>query len=77
MQKIRMIAVLFLSLSAGQWCEAKDGGVTLNGSVRDQTGAIIQNATVTLIPLLSGAARKARSDDRGYFIWVRLYWNGR
>ncbi len=64
---IRLVTILFLSLSACQWCGAEEAGLTLNGSVQDQTGAVIPGATLRLMPTNGGTARETTADDTGSF----------
>ncbi|HEX7294386.1 MAG TPA: carboxypeptidase-like regulatory domain-containing protein, partial [Pyrinomonadaceae bacterium] len=45
---------------------------TLNGQVTDSTGAVIQNATVTVTNLETKAERKAQSGEDGVYVITNL-----
>src|SRR5262249_53109855 len=56
------LACLGLSAALGQISTG-----TVAGSVEDQTGAVVQNAEVTLKNTATGEMRQTRTNDRGEF----------
>ena len=56
------LACLGLSAALGQISTG-----TVAGSVEDQTGAVVQNAEVTLKNTATGEVRQTRTNDRGEF----------
>ncbi len=51
---------------------AQNVSATLNGTVRDVSGAVIVNAGVTLTNDATGASRAAHSNAEGYFVFTDL-----
>jgi outer membrane receptor protein involved in Fe transport len=69
---INVVAVLiaFLCLSAQVWAQATSG--TLTGTVTDQSGAIIPNATVTITDTQRGSSVTTTSNGQGLFTRTQL-----
>src|SRR5262249_5417622 len=59
-------AVLALML-VGVAASAQTASATLSGTVRDETGAVVVGASVTLRNPLTGASRSVRTDDEGRY----------
>jgi len=67
---IRHIALILavLALATGTaWPQASTGNVS--GTVRDQTGAVIPNATVTLTSVTTGVASTTRTNEAGFYLF--------
>lgn len=52
--------------------DAKTNGPTLAGTVRDQNGAVVPNATVELLNIASSRILKTTTDDSGKYEFVNL-----
>ena len=44
----------------------------LKGYVKDQTGAIVQGAALTLLSVETGVTSKVKADDNGFFQFLQL-----
>ncbi|HYK87473.1 MAG TPA: carboxypeptidase-like regulatory domain-containing protein, partial [Acidobacteriota bacterium] len=60
-----LICSLWFIGAAGAWAQSDNGSIS--GFVRDQSGAVIPNAPVT-VRNMSGLERKTNTSDSGYFI---------
>ena len=70
-----MKAVLILILVGGVmmgWAVSAQDGITVSGSVQDQSGGVIPAAKVTLTNKATGEARKAVADDGGSFTFPNV-----
>jgi hypothetical protein len=66
-----ILAVLALVvLSATAWAQFEKGSIS--GTVTDSTGAVINQAQVTLTSAQTGAVRTATTDDRGAYTITAL-----
>jgi hypothetical protein len=64
---------LLLSFAAALFSlRAQDVSATLNGTLRDGSGAVIANASVKLISNTTGATKTARTNAEGYFAFPDL-----
>src|SRR5262245_20275287 len=61
-----MAAMAFVAASSGAAFAQTEGSIS--GSVRDQTGAFVPGATVTVKNERNGATRTATTTDRGTFL---------
>jgi hypothetical protein len=61
-----------LLLAAAGTAEAQVTTATLYGIVKDQTGALVPEATVTLVHDATAAARESATDHRGEFVFTSL-----
>jgi hypothetical protein len=64
---VLMLGVLPISL----WGQSTATG-TIAGTVLDQSGAVVPDATITLTDKATGATRSASSNDRGAFVFVNV-----
>src|SRR5437016_1343512 len=64
--------MLVLLVMAAVPLAAQNVSATLNGTVRDVSGAVIVNAGVTLTNDATGASRAAHSNAEGYFVFTDL-----
>src|SRR6516225_8743128 len=63
---LKIIAILS-ALSAGLWAQSEIGGATLNGTVRNPSGAAVPNAKVTAKQTATGLTRVAQSSSAGIY----------
>jgi hypothetical protein len=68
MTRSAALLALMLALPAG----AQNVSATLNGTVRDSSGAVIPGAAVTLTNELTNATRVTQSNAEGYFVFPDL-----
>lgn len=68
----RIVAALGLSLALALPALAQVDRATLSGTVKDPTGAIVGNASVTATHLATNVASKARTTGAGTFLLVNL-----
>jgi hypothetical protein len=66
-----LISCLFLFLT-GTFAVAQSSTATLSGTVEDENGQVIPNATVTISDVAKGFERKATTNDTGSFTFVLL-----
>jgi hypothetical protein len=55
---------------------AQETTASIHGTVTDPTGAVLQNATVTVVNTSTGISITQRSDSKGYFIFPDLHIGG-
>lgn len=67
---VSIMAVLCLLLAPAPGWAQRDGRI--RGSVRDQQGAVVQGAKVTVINQRTGEERTATSNDEGFFVVTTL-----
>jgi len=72
MSSIRQSALLALAALLAWPIAAQNVSATLNGTVRDSSGAVIPGATVTLTNELNNASRTAQTNSEGYFVFPDL-----
>src|SRR5262245_45197322 len=65
--KWRLVAVSAVILLTGIYASAQTATATLSGTVRDESGAVITGATITLRNPLTGASRSVKTDDEGRY----------
>jgi hypothetical protein len=65
------LLILLISCSTAAWAQLRIVGA-ISGTVQDQTGAVIQNARVTLKDSKTGITREATSTDLGTFLFPDL-----
>ena len=71
--KLRAIAIaICLAFSVAAPLVAQNVSATINGTVRDSSGAVIPGATVTLTNELTNASRSTKSNAEGYFVFPDL-----
>ena len=68
----RLGLTLFLTLGLTLPLAAQNVSATLNGTVRDSSGAVIANATATLVHEATGASRTTQTNNEGYFVFPDL-----
>ena len=61
---IRALLALFIFTAAG-WAQVVGGSI--NGTVRDTTGAAVSGATITIRSVETGASREVASDAGGHY----------
>src|SRR5204863_6759493 len=66
-----VFAVLSIVWVAEAWGQASYAA-QIRGVVRDQSGALVPNATVTITNDATGISRSSRADDRGLYILTGL-----
>lgn len=72
MTLVRRFAFLFAVISATSYLPAQQISGNIRGTVVDQTGALVQGATVTSRNVATGFARFAVSDRLGSYLMVEL-----
>jgi hypothetical protein len=71
--KLRAIAIaICLAVSIAAPLAAQNVSATINGTVRDSSGAVIPGATVTLTNELTNVSRSTKSNAEGYFVFPDL-----
>ncbi len=65
-----MLAVSLLALAG--WVDAQTSNGTIVGTLTDQTGAVIQGATIQVIPAQGGETRSAVTDTNGSYRFESL-----
>src|SRR5438876_8242572 len=65
------ISVICLLLSAPAWTQASYTA-QIRGVVKDQSGASVPNATITITNVATGISETSRSDDHGLYILTGL-----
>jgi len=55
---------------------AQETTASIHGTVTDPTGAVLQNATVTVVNTSTGISITQRSDSKGYFLFPDLHIGG-
>src|SRR5260370_11534964 len=68
MQKLLGIFPLSLFVVTGLFAQQTQ----LNGTVSDPTGAVIPNATITIVNVKTGAQREATADSQGRYTMAQL-----
>jgi hypothetical protein len=63
-------AVAWLALSIGAFAQSDNG--TITGFVRDPSGSVVPNASVTLRDQGNGSERKTATNDSGYYVVTNL-----
>jgi hypothetical protein len=66
----KILGVLLLSLFAAAGVFAQQ--TSLSGTVTDPTGAVIPNATITIVNVETGQQREARADNQGRYTMPQL-----
>src|SRR5262245_9908752 len=66
-----MLSGLWLVTGSGA-LYAQQTSATLVGSITDSNGAVVQNATVKVVNMATGAAREATTDDSGGYSFAFL-----
>ncbi len=64
--------ILFLLGSPGMWAQSAGNAGTIYGTVTDSTGAIVPDATVTIVNPVSGYSRVTTSDSAGQYQFTNL-----
>src|SRR2546427_10515632 len=59
--------LLLLAVFSALPLAAQNVSATINGTVRDSSGAVVANAAVTLVHESTGAKRTAQTNTEGYF----------
>jgi outer membrane receptor protein involved in Fe transport len=74
----RFIAVLMLSCLAffSHRAEAQNTYAAIHGTVTDASGAVVANATVTVVNSSTGITTKASTDSKGYYTLPQLLEGG-
>lgn len=65
---LMVVAILLAFTTAAGWAQATQGSIL--GIVKDSTGAIIPNATVTLINLDEGVSRTTKTNSSGEYAFL-------
>ncbi|MEX2264386.1 MAG: TonB-dependent receptor [Bryobacteraceae bacterium] len=66
---VRVFSTLALMLSAFSLLHAQSSTATVNGTVRDQTGAVIPGATVQLINTGTSITSRTTTNQAGYYVF--------
>ena len=78
--RIQSLAVCSLAIACLSVCafqiEAQSTTASLHGTVTDPTGAIVANATVTVINTSTGISNTESSDSKGYYVFPDLHIGG-
>jgi len=70
--RLSLAAFLILFASVGlMWGQAVDTG-TVIGTITDQSGAVVQGATITITDRATGESRSATTNDQGRYILVSV-----
>jgi hypothetical protein len=69
MKRISSIAALILLISASAWAQAT---AQLNGTVKDESGAVLPGVTVTATQTDTGFTRSVVTDDSGTYVLTNL-----
>src|SRR6476659_8003113 len=67
-----LLAVAIVTLALTSVSAQDTGGATLRGDVKDQTGAKIPGATVTLTNTATGDARDTKSNSTGAYVFTAV-----
>lgn len=70
-----LLLLASLALSAIE-LRAQATTASIRGTVTDQTGAVVQNATITALNTSTGISIVQRSDSKGYFLFPDLHIGG-
>src|ERR1700704_5792566 len=72
----KLTLVLLIALAAGATSPAAaqelGGAGTIQGTVKDPTGAVLRAATVTIVNPVSGLRRETTTDEMGRFVFRNL-----
>ena len=68
MKKPQLAFLLLMSLCASPVTAAQQETATITGSVKDQSGAIVPKATVTVTNTQTNISVKTEADDTGFYI---------
>ncbi|MBM3796813.1 MAG: hypothetical protein FJW31_22810 [Acidobacteria bacterium] len=60
--------LFLLAISAALWAQSSAGGGAIQGTVKDDTGAVIPGAKLTITHLASGATNRSETNPEGFFI---------
>ncbi len=72
MKRLIGVAVVAALFAVSQFCFAQFESGTVLGTVRDQTGAVIPNCTVTLENVRTGVTLKTSTSAQGDFLFVNV-----
>src|SRR5437762_12284583 len=69
---LELLIAAVLGIAAYGSPQELGGAGTVQGTVKDPTGAVLQAATVTLVNPVSGLRRETTTDDMGKFVFRNL-----